>query len=64
MIRDKIEKEKITFRPRKDGKIEAIRDGKVVGYVMTNDYVIEDKEKEEDRTGTGNTMGRNAYQSG
>lgn len=28
----------ISFRPGKDGKILAVRDGKVIGWVLTNDY--------------------------
>ena len=48
---------KITFRPG-DGRMEAVCDGKVVGYVYTNDYVIKGREKNDDRTGAGDNVGR------
>lgn len=51
------DKEEITFRPG-EGRMEAVRDGKVVGYVYTNDYVIKGGEKNDDRTGTGDNVGR------
>lgn len=35
--KDSAEEGIITFRPAKDGKVEAIQDGKVVGWVLTND---------------------------
>ena len=39
---DKAKKGKITFRPGKNGLVEAVRDGRVIGYVRTNDYQPEE----------------------
>ncbi len=42
-----MEKGTITFRPGKNGKIDAVRDGKVIGWVMTNDYQPQNADEDE-----------------
>lgn len=38
-------KDDITFRPGKNGVVEAVRDGKVIGCVYTNDNVAQGRKQ-------------------
>lgn len=53
-MEDNKEKEegKITFRPGKDGLIEAVKDGQVVGYVMADNFGPINRKRNREETDT------------
>ncbi len=53
-MNEKTQKGGITFRPGKDGSIEAVKDGKVIGHIWTNDDVVDTNETD-GRTNTENS---------